>query len=407
MRSRAGRLLLSTLALIAVAAAVFFVFQTEKQIATRRHDVRGFDQHAREVTERLADLRAAQQAYVAEGQGVAFWMPRVAALLEQVNGQFDALRAEAISANGRGLLTEAAAQFTEFGNVDGRAREYVKSGEMLMAGDVVFSEGSDTATGAARLVESARLAELQDLDVLESGIRRKQAMALGGAGGFSVLMLLTLALAAPGKREEETSTETSAAEPQKPGELRLRMAPISKEPVPVNLGKPRGTVPMLKAAAELCTDLGRVNDRGDLPRLMARAADVLDASGLVIWVGSQSGAELRPILAHGYPDHVLDRMPTVPRSADNAAATAYRTGSLQVVPQRPGVSNGAVVAPLLTPDGCIGALTAEIMSGSETTDGVQAMASLLAAQMSGIVAALAAAPPIPSAEQPAPRIASA
>jgi hypothetical protein len=234
-------------------------------------------------------------------------------------------------------------------------------------------------------------------------------MALGAAGGFSLLILLALALASPRASSDPKGAETAAeAAPQPSGELRLRgIPPISKEPVPVNLGRPRGSVPMLKAAAELCTDLGRATDRGDLPKLMARAADVLDASGLVIWVGSPSGADLRPILAHGYPEHVLDRMPTVPRSADNAAAAAYRTGSLQIVPQRPGVSNGAVVAPLLAPEGCIGALTAEIMSGSETTEGVQAMASLLAAQITGIVAGLAAAPQMPAAEQPTSRIASA
>ena len=53
-------------------------------------------------------------------------------------------------------------------------------------------------------------------------------------------------------------------------------------------------------------------------------------------------------------------MSRILRSADNAAAAAYRTGQLQIVLARPGESNGAVVAPLLSADGCIGALSAEI-----------------------------------------------
>ena len=42
-------------------------------------------------------------------------------------------------------------------------------------------------------------------------------------------------------------------------------------------------------------------------------------------------------------------------SGGNAAATAFRTATLQIVLSRPGSSKGAIVAPVLTADGCIGA----------------------------------------------------
>jgi hypothetical protein len=160
---------------------------------------------------------------------------------------------------------------------------------------------------------------------------------------------------------------------------------------------------LLKAAADLCTELSRVNDTGELHRLLARAADIMDASGLVVWIGSTTGADLRPALAHGYSDQVLARMQTVPRSADNAAAAAYRTGALQIVLKRPG-SNGAVVAPLLSPEGCVGAFSAEILSGSETADAVQALAAIFAAQLAGVLVGSASATPAASAGD---RIASA
>jgi len=159
----------------------------------------------------------------------------------------------------------------------------------------------------------------------------------------------------------------------------------------------------LKAAADLCTELSRVNDAGELQRLLARAADVMDASGLVIWIGNAAGADLRPVLAHGYSDQVIARMPTVPRSANNAAAAAYRTGALQGVLRRPG-SNGAVVVPLLSPEGCVGAFSAEILSGSETADSVQAVAAIFAAQLAGVLSGSASTTPEDSA---AGRIASA
>ena len=164
----------------------------------------------------------------------------------------------------------------------------------------------------------------------------------------------------------------------------LREAPRRREDPAAHV--PRPPVPALKAAAELCTELGRVSDLEDLRKLLPRAARALDASGLIVWIGSPAGADLRPVLAHGYPPQSLARMSAVPRSADNAAAAAYRTSALQIVLSRPGASSGAVVAPLLSPEGCIGALTAEIKDRRETSDAVQAFAEIFAAQLAGVLA---------------------
>jgi hypothetical protein len=112
----------------------------------------------------------------------------------------------------------------------------------------------------------------------------------------------------------------------------------------------------------------------------------MDASGLVVWLGNVGGADLRPVLAHGYPSGTLAQMPAVPRTADNAAAAAYRSGRFQIVMARPGASSGAVVAPLLSPEGCIGALAVEMKGGSETSDSVQALAAIFAAQLTGVLA---------------------
>ena len=138
-------------------------------------------------------------------------------------------------------------------------------------------------------------------------------------------------------------------------------------------------------AAELCTDLGRMGDPEDLSAVLGQAADVLNASGLVVWVRNSSGAELSPAFAHGYSQETVARLPQIPRSADNAAAVAYRTGALQIVLSRPGTSKGAVAAPLLSPDGCVGVLSAEIRDGGEASDAVQALARILAAQLSGLL----------------------
>jgi len=149
---------------------------------------------------------------------------------------------------------------------------------------------------------------------------------------------------------------------------------------------------VLKAATDVVTAFGRVRDLSELTRVLGQAADVMDASGLMVWVGSTAGDDLRPVLAHGYTEETIARFPPVPRTADNAAAAAYRSGTQQIVASRQPGGTGAVVAPILTADGCIGALSAEIRSGGETSQSVQALASIFAAQLAAVFAAPAAAP---------------
>jgi len=390
MRSLAARLTLSAAAWIALGAAAIFVIQSEQRVAARHAGMRAFDLHARETVDALADARSAQQAYVAAGQGVAFWMPRVGALVQQTAAAVAGLRESAASAEARRVLGLAAVAITDFGSIDQRARDYIRTGASLMAGDVVFTEGADAATNAARQVEAARLAEREAIDAEEAEVRKMEASAGGGAAAFAALALALLAFA-PAAAKESVSI-APAPQPQEFSEI-------------VAHARPRGSAPALRAAAELCTEFGRVNDLPDLTRLLGRAANLMDASGLIVWLGSTAGADLRPVLAHGYSDVMLAKIPAVPRNADNAAAAAYRSGALQIVLTRPGTSPGAVVAPLLSPEGCIGALTAEIRDRGETSDSVQALAAIFAAQLVNMLGAAVTAPAV--AERDVSKLASA
>ncbi len=128
MRSRAARLTFGAVAWIAIVAAATFLFYSEKRIAVRRAAVRAFDVHAREAADQLADIRAGQQAYVAAGQGVAFWMPKVAATLAGATQTIAGLRQTALSPEAQSALDEAAGTVNEFNAVDTRARDYLKVG---------------------------------------------------------------------------------------------------------------------------------------------------------------------------------------------------------------------------------------------------------------------------------------
>ena len=395
MRSRPLRLILGAVCLAVIAAVVIFVDRSEKTIGSRRAAVRAFDLHAREAMDAFADLRTAQQAYVAAGQGVGFWMPKVDATSELVSSALRSLQQSSTVGSSRTALEEAIAAFVEFGNVDKRIRGYLDSGSQLMAADIVFTEGVESAAKGERDVEHARIEEHLAADAAEADQRRLEAFAGAGAAALLMLVVVTLALTSTRAREPVVplGLKLSSDEPSARAhtdDLPLRVEGQSDSP-DIHPQRPAVSQPVavtaLRTAADVCTDLGRVADSEELQPLLGRAADALGASGLMVWMATAAGNELRAVLAHGYDADMLGRIPAVPRSANNAAATAFRTGALQIILSRPGSRKGAVVAPVLSADGCIGVLSAEIRDGGDATDTVQALAAIFAAQLSGVLAA--------------------
>lgn len=374
MRSRAARLTFGAVAWFAIGAAAFLLSRFETQIASLSASVRVFDQRAREASDAVADLRVAQQAYVAAGQGATYWMPKVASTSEIIGGSLTVLRESAVDASSRSAVDEAAATMSEFAGIDRRARDYLTSGQPLMAADVIFTEGGTAAAAAARQIDAARVTAHVATDARQAALRKRQAIVLGVGACLVALVVLLLVPA-----QAADAGAVSAG-------LGLDTAtPARLEPA-IDVPKAR-PAPDLKVAAALITDLGRVRDAQDFPGLLARGAEMLDASGLIVWLGNVAGADLKPVLAHGYAPDVLARIPPVPRSANNAAAAAYRSGTLQIVLARPGGSTGAVVAPIISVDGCIGALSAETRGGAETSECTQALAAIFAAQLASVVAA--------------------
>src|SRR5437870_3166054 len=283
MRSSALRVTVVALVLIAFAAAAAFLFNTERQIAASTAALRAFDRQARDASDALGDARASEQAYVAAGQGVAFWMSKVSATADAVTSSVDSLRRSASSANARAALDEAAATVAEFTAVDRRSRDYLISSEPRIAGDVIFTEGAERAAASARQIESARLAEHQDFDAFEAQLRRQQAMAAAGAGAFTIFAVLLLA---PIRRQAPTAdSEDARVDRADPSMLALNL------PREERLSIPRSTSvgPVMRTAADLATEFGRVRDLQDLGRLLGRTADLIDASGMVVWIGNASG----------------------------------------------------------------------------------------------------------------------
>lgn len=142
----------------------------------------------------------------------------------------------------------------------------------------------------------------------------------------------------------------------------------------------------LLVTARLCTELARLDDASEAAPLLQEAAGILDAVGLIVWVWDPLTTELKPAMAHGYSDKVLAQLPGVRRETDNATAAAFRSAHTCVVNSSDRIS-GALVAPLMTPLGCVGVLAIELQRGNEQRPLVRALVTIVAAQLARLVGA--------------------
>lgn len=394
MKSRAARLSLSALAWIALGAAAYFTFDLQRQIDARQSALRSFESSARDAADALDDLQVAQQAYVAHGQDAREWIPKVTTFLQTATASIDSLRSTANSAAAGPALLDAGTAITQVGNIDKHVREQLTAGENQTAADIIFGEAADAVSSAVSNVDTAVGAEQQTTDGFVAELRRLQLYALAGAAGFAAIALAVLGVASPRARTVHKALESVDALPTAK-DLADSSAPVVQQAIPVRppVAPPAPEPPptpasevALRSMALLCTDFGRVREASDVNTLLQRSAEVLNARGIIVWLGDAAGADLRPVFAHGYTDSTLARIPTVARTGDNAAAAAYRSGEVQIVKSRPNASQGAIVAPLMAADGCIGALTAEIRDRGEESETTRAVALILAAQLAGVLA---------------------
>jgi hypothetical protein len=374
------------LVVVAAGVAAAYVLQDadRRMTATRAAELAVSD-HARAVTRTIVDIKASQQSYVAQGQGSDFWSARVSSLLAALDLQLEALEGSLSADSSRASLEAARAAVNGFRRIDAKAREYVQAGQYLMASDVIFSDGIEALAPAAARIDAALAQEIQSREEVYAQDRRLVVMVLGG---FSGLVLLSLLLLLPvARRAQPAEVGQQDARPDS-GEVQpAAPAPESLAQLDWSIDEPAW--PDLAEAARLCSELGRLTDPRDLAPLLERASQLVDASGIVVWIGDRTGSALRPVLAHGYSEQMLARMGTIPREAPNAVAAAYRTGEVRTVSGDAG-ANGAIVAPLMAPAGCHGVLAAELRHGGEGKKAVRALVTILAAQLAGAVSVASA-----------------
>ena len=191
-------------------------------------------------------------------------------------------------------------------------------------------------------------------------------------------------ITAPAPDEEPTVTSEAAVVSEIPAKV--------SEPPPTDQAIARAIATQLQAAhdvrlenvARLCTEFGRAKERNEVQQLLQETAVALNASGLIVWLWDDAVDALKPALVHGYSERVLAHVPAVRHDSDNATAAAFRSMTPCEVAASSQTS-GALVVPMLIPEGCAGVLALELQPGIQPVRSLRAMATVLAAALTQLV----------------------
>lgn len=407
MTRPAVRIALVLLLVVGVAAAAWQLqaLENRRLDGVRQQDT--LDAVRDQIGHAIDDSRTAQQAYLAQGQGLDFWEAKFAEAMASLTQGLAALRAQANDQPAANEALDAADRALKvYEGVDRRIRSFVVNGTDLMAADAVYEDGLKTAGVIRTSVEQAHAALVGPA---RTGYdeRRLQYIIAGAAAGAGILVSLLLL---PTGRKDDPEVELHAPEGslhlnERPGRLDpvavaapavepVGLAPIAAVPAvvetsrratPVAVAAPAGlSDETLDAAARVCTDLARVKDADELRDALGRAARLLDASGVIVWVTDAAGKSLKPLLTYGYPEEALRRIPTLTRETDNPTTAAWR-GAVTEFVDATDTAPGAIAVPLLVPQGCVGVLAAEIRHGREAAVATRALAQIVAAQLAVLI----------------------
>jgi hypothetical protein len=368
MRTRTARwVLLFVLLIVGASAAAFSAYQARRveDIGRAGHAiVAKVDQLAAD-SQKIGD---AQQAYVISS-GIDRPTPeQVPMLIAAVVNEGGALEPELRSARAVTELKTFLDRAHALERFEAQAQDHVQLGQELMAADVISVEARDALAAMNTALRDIRSAEDEVTEAERMAALNQVWMAAGGAGVVWMLGLFLL-VGVPRARPIPQPSSTTT------------ILPIAENPNPRDVTQPASAD--LAGAADLCTAIARTTDANELPVLLTRASTTLGASGVVVWMAA--GDELIAASAHGYDARAFDLLGPIKRSTQNATAAAWRLGSMQVVPSGE-TSNGALVAPLLGIERCVGVLAVEVPRGREADPAVQAMTRILAAQFAATLA---------------------
>jgi len=403
MYSKPLRMSLLALGLLLTLAAGYRAFDDEASLSRERQEAAAADAAVGKALELLLDIRASLHAYLAPGQGFPFWAKRA-----QEN--IDALRQTLVSLDGPTAplgqpLSESLDAIDQLTAAERRARTYVSLADLLLAGDVIFTEVRDLLAAATIEVNSRRVELRRHHEQRAAAIRTEQITLTGGtlALWIVIAMLLTPTEAKPAVKdpaEWRNELKETLAKPIPTSVVILDAPQAPPAPVaPQAPVEPSVRVASVRETSEICTDLSALSDRGALQGTLARVSALLDATGLIVWVASNDGTSLSPVATHGFDATLVARIGKVPRDGANLTAAAFRDNAPKISAPT-ATAPAALAVAMCGPSGAAGVLSVELKPGQSVDEAKVALASIIAAQLATLAMPVTIDLPVAADQEP-------
>ena len=382
MHRRAVRHGLVVLLFLVAAGAGAFAWNVERQLSALSSLEHAASARFDTIVQSIARFDAVQQQFEparepesdTSRQPESDWVARVKRVLSQIQSESKSLHSSAVAGSAARTFDDVTGRVV---SAVARAEENLRDGHALMAADLLQDEARPGAEAMRAAVVEWRAAEGNAADTTRATLFQQLWAVLGGTLALWVIGVLLLA---PRQAVAAASTTSSLANPA--GEVAI--APVAEPvpaPAPIELPPPVNLIP----AAELCADIARVDSAEALASLVDRAAGVIGASGIVVWLTAGDDSELVPVLAHGYGPHLRAMLGTLPLSAENVTTRAWHTGRLQFV-DGDARSRGGLAAPMFQGARRTGVLSVELAHGTSAGELQRALTGILASQFATAVA---------------------
>ncbi len=371
-----------TLLIVSGLASAAYLWLSERHIDLARQHAVQADELTDAFVIQLGDLRTALQAYVAPGQNITEWAGRTTSLISQLSSGAEALERSRGADVARDAVRPAIASLTR---IDARVREYLRTGDDLMAADLAFTEAHQVVESTVVALHGWREAEQAPASKAVKTTPIRRAVALAG-----ILLPWTLCFGLIGWKRDAGDATGPAGASVAEGDREVT-ADVLAHSLDRAVSGGRVADVDLATAAVACGDFARASDGAGLRSALGRSAEALGAKGIVVWLGV--GEELFAVAWYGYDERHLKR--PISRDAKNVTAEAWRTAEAMLVAGEAD-GPGAVVVPMVGSSGCRGVVSAELLPGLAANADRQALLSMFAAQIVGLVGAT----PTPAAAEP-------
>jgi hypothetical protein len=366
LQKRVVRFTIFALLLTSGIVAAVFAWDSQRRIHSLDTERLAIETTTERLLRAVSSISAVQQAYVDYGQRDEASFTRVAGLLRQMATDAADLQRSARDGVSAGALEQFSRALAAAADAEVQAQNSLLAGESLAAADALFDLARAPVATMEGSLRAVRDAESVRSSAAQTTIARSTWMGIGAVALLWVAGLIVLTPVPSPRVQVDVAPVTAPA-------TVVTEAAVSPLHTPVV---------ELDAAAAVCAEIARITDPAALPDLLRRAAAILDARGIVVWMGA--GDELFAAIAYGYDPAVMSRMRPIGRRADNATAAAWRTGEMRTVAAA-GTSHGAIVAPMSGAAGAFGVMAAEVRQGREDDAATRAVTAIIASQLASVL----------------------